>query len=74
MKTALLAALATVPACAHARALSVYAVLPPPEYDRPYEGKLIITRADAKELTALCPKHAIACVHHLAADTCWARH
>src|SRR5262245_64787604 len=31
--------------------------LPPPEYDKPYTGKvLLIERGDAKEMAARCPK------------------
>jgi hypothetical protein len=40
------------------------AILPPAEFDRPYDGELIITRPHWQEVSRLCGKtHAIGCTH-----------
>jgi len=58
--TRLAALLAFLPAVAHAQAALTpqnSKWLPPPEYDKPFAGKLLtIERGDAKEMTARCPK------------------
>ena len=32
---------------------------PPQQYDRPYEGKLIVTRGNEYDMTSLCPKTSL---------------
>src|SRR5215475_3052287 len=58
--TRLATLLAFLPAVAYAQAALTpqnSKWLPPPEYDKPFAGKmLIIERGDAKEMAARCPK------------------
>jgi hypothetical protein len=35
-----------------------YLALPPAEYDYPYQGQLTLARADARTMSAVCPKTA----------------
>jgi hypothetical protein len=49
-------ALLTVPAAQAQNPTSVGSVLPPIEYDQPYQGQLAILRGDKARMDGLCPK------------------
>ena len=56
--TVVIAALSFVSIPATAQSITTYRwkVLPPVEYDKPYEGHLVVIRGNAKVMTGVCPK------------------
>ena len=50
----------------------IWTFRPPPEYDHPFTGSLLLRKLDSAEFETVCPRWTLACTHRVAKIKCFA--